>query len=73
MTDLHKALNAKDIAKIKWCATIAMYLQKSDWTFEQGYELAETLHYDYVEMLDDGEEFPDPIEALLEEMTYWGD
>lgn len=74
MTELHKTMTEQNIAKILWCAAIAQYLVNSGgWTFAQGYELAETLHYDYVEICTDGEEFPDPIEALLEEMTYWGE
>lgn len=70
MSDLHKAITDKDIEKIQWCATIALYLKDKGWEFHEAYDLAEVLHYEYVELT--GDECY-PITTLEEEMTYWGD
>lgn len=71
MSTLNKMITVKDVNKFQWCAKVAMHLEQYDWRFEEAYELAENLHYSYVE---DPEEWEaDPIETLKEEMTYWGD
>lgn len=70
MRGLHKKMTAEDVKKMQWCAKIAFYLEQYGWTFHEGYELGENLHYYYAEC---GDLECDPIETLKEEMTYWGD
>lgn len=71
MSELHMQATELDIDKFVWCAKIALHLEKYDWLFHEAYELAETLHYDYIEL--NGDYDSNPIEVLKEEMTYWAD
>lgn len=70
MQELHKKMTTEDLSRIMWCAKLALHLEGQGWTFLQGWEYAEVLHFDYVEL---GDWDVDPIEALEEDMTYWGD
>lgn len=68
MPDLHKAMTEEDVKKIFWCAKAAKYLEEQGWEFQQAFEYAEILHYDYVVL---GGQECDPVETVQEDMAYW--
>lgn len=66
---MNKMTTVEDVEKYMWCAKIALKLSNDyNWIFNDAWEYAETLHYDYVEC---GDKDADAIEALEEDMTYW--
>lgn len=66
---MNKMMTVEDVDKYMWCATIALKLSNDyNWIFNDAWEYAETLHYDYVEC---GDKDADAIEVLEEDMTYW--
>lgn len=65
MTDLHKAMTREDVERIMWIAKAFNTYHSKGVDSVTAYECAEALYEERSEY--------DPVEAVLEDLTYWSE